>query len=174
MMHHSPKLARTTLTGQSDNPCVTPAKLQTGRLLGTFVLLIGLGGLACDFLRVPKEQSLNVHLLFGAVLLVAVTLGLFRAWHPPEGFDAGRFYTGARRLARWVYRLLYFMAGVRICLYVIDAGVLNRGLKAFSDLSAGHTLDDFQVYIGFGLLAVCLIRVCAMLTVARMSAREMS
>ncbi len=120
------------------------------------------------------DKILNVHWLFGAVLLAAVARSLFRAWRPPEGFDAGHFYICARRLARWVYRLLYFMAAVRICLYVIDAGVLNKGLKAFNELSSGRPLDDFQVYIGFGLLAVCLIRLSAMFTVARTPARGMT
>jgi hypothetical protein len=131
---------------QNDNPCITPAKLQAGVLIGTLVVLSGLGALACDFLRVPQPKILDVHWLFGAVLLAAVAWSLRKAWRSPEGFDAGRFYICARRLARWVYLLLYFMAAVRISLY----------------LSGGPTLDDFQVYIGFGLLAVCLIRVCAM------------
>lgn len=132
--------------GQNDNPCTKPAKLPAGVLIGALVLLIGLGSLACDFLRVPQHKILAVHWLFGAMLLAAVAWSLRKAWHSPEGFDAGRFYVCARRLARWVYLLLYFMAAVRICLY----------------LYAGRALDDFQVYLGFGLLAVCLIRVCAM------------
>ena len=63
-----------------------------------------------------------------------------------------------RQLARQVYVLLYVMAAVRLCLYFIEAAEARNAGHVFSYLARRGSLDDFHVYIGYGLAAACLIR----------------
>jgi len=145
-----------------------------GRLLGAAVFLLGLGSLLCDFLKVPPLRILNIHVLFGVVLLAVVVGSLLRAWPAPGESAADSFYCHTRRLARWVYGLLYVMAAARVCLYLANHDELNPHVTIFSRLTALDALKDFQQYIGVGLLAIVLIRLCAMLTMARASQREIA
>lgn len=133
-------------------------------LAGLLVLLIGLAALLGDSLKLPQPRILNVHLLFGVVLLAVVARGLLSKSHSLRDFRSEQFYLYTRQLARQVYILLYVMAGVRLCLYVIEAAETGNARRVFSYLSRPGSLDDFHVYIGYGLAAACLIRGTAMFT----------
>jgi cytochrome b561 len=128
------------------------------------VFLIGLAALLGDSLKLQQPRILNVHLLFGVVLLAVVARCLLIQAHSLRDSRGEQFYLYTRRLARQVYILLYAMAVVRLCLYVIEAAEAGNGRRVFSYLSRPGALDDFHVYIGYGLAAACLIRGTAMFT----------
>lgn len=110
------------------------------------VLSIGVLGLLSDFLQRPHYRILNIHVLFGVMLLSTVACELLHEWRSSMGNKSNDYYQFTRRLARRVYALLYIMAAVRLCLYVAGA----------------HSLEDFKIYIAFGAAAICVIRVSAM------------
>jgi hypothetical protein len=133
-------------------------------LPGLLVLLIGLAALLGDSLKLQQPRILNVHLLFGVALLAVVARCLLSTSHSLRDSRSEQFYLYTRQLARQVYILLYVMAGVRLCLYVIEAVEAGNGRRIFSYLSRPGSLDDFHVYIVYGLAAACLIRGTAMFT----------
>ncbi len=126
------------------------------------VFIIGMAALLGDSLKLPQPRILNVHLLFGAVLLAVVVRCLFIHSHSLRDSRSEQFYLYTRRLARQVYILLYVMAGVRLCLYGIEAAAAGNGHRIFGNLARPGSLDDFHVYLGYGLAAACLIRGTAM------------
>jgi hypothetical protein len=128
------------------------------------VFLIGLAALLGDSLKLQQPRILNVHLLFGVVLLAVVAHCLLSQSHSLRDSRSEQFYLYTRQLARQVYILLYIMAGVRLCFYVIEAAEAGNARSVFSYLSRPGSLDDFHVYIGYGLAAACLIRGTAMFT----------
>ncbi|MEJ0008299.1 MAG: hypothetical protein WDM77_18535 [Steroidobacteraceae bacterium] len=173
-MRPSQNSVQRTAADQSDDTCTAPTGLLAGRLLGAAVALLGLGSLLCDFLKLPQLKILNIHVLFGVVLLMAVARSLLLARPVPGVSGVDSFYFHTRRLARWVYGLLYLLAAVRICLYLVNNNESNRGPTMFNRFTTRGSVEDFQQYIGVVLLAICLIRLCAMLTMARASARHMA
>jgi hypothetical protein len=131
---------------------------------GMLVFLIGLGGLLSDSLKLHQPRFLNLHLLFGVVLLAVITRGLLKESHSLRDSCGDQFYLYTRRLARQVYSLLYVMAALRLCLYVVEGAEARNGGSVFSFLASRSSLDDFHAYIGYGLAAACLIRGTAMFT----------
>ena len=128
------------------------------------VLLIGLAALLGDSLKLQQPRILNGHLLFGVVLLAVVARCLLTQSHSLRDSRNEQFYLYTRQLARQVYILLYIMAAVRLCLYVIEAAEAGNARRVFSNLARPGSLDDFHVYIAYGLAAACLIRGVAMFT----------
>jgi hypothetical protein len=128
------------------------------------VLLIGLAALLGDSLKLQQPRILNGHLLFGVVLLAVVARCLLTRSHSLRDSRNEQFYLYTRQLARQVYILLYIMAAVRLCLYVIEAAEAGNARRVFSYLARPGSLDDFHVYIAYGLAAACLIRGVAMFT----------
>ena len=126
------------------------------------VFLIGLGGLLSDSLKLQQPRFLNAHLLFGVVLLAVITRRLLKASHSLRDPCGDQFYLHTRRLARQVYILLYTMAGLRLCLYVVEGAEARNAGRVFGYFAIRSSLDDFHVYLGYGLDAACLIRGTAM------------
>ena len=139
----------------------------TWPLTGMLVLAIGLGGLLIDSLRLPQPRMLNAHLIFGIALLGMVARNLLRESLSGADLPAQRYYLYTRHLARQVYLLLYVMAAVRICLYLVESAEAKSSGRAFSYVLMRSSLDDFHVYIGYGLLAACLIRGSTLLLAPR-------
>jgi cytochrome b561 len=131
-------------------------------LAALLVFFLGLAALLADSLKLQQPRILNVHLLFGVVLLAVVARCLLSHSHALRNSRSEQFYLYTRQLARQVYILLYVMAAVRLCLYVIEAAEAGNGRRVFSYLSRPGSLDDFHVYIAYGLAAACLIRGTAM------------
>ena len=134
---------------------------------GMLVLAIGLGGLLIDSLRVPQPRMLNAHLIFGIALLAVVTRNLLRESLSGGNSLAEHYYLYTRHLARQVYLLLYLLAAVRVCLYFVESAEAKTSGRAFSYVLMRSSLEDFHVYIGYGLVAACLIRGSTMLLVPR-------
>ena len=133
-------------------------------LVALLVFLIGLAALLGDSLKLQQPRILNVHLLFGVVLLAVIARCLLSKAHSLRDSRGEQFYLYTRQLARQVYILLYIMAGIRLCLYVIEAVEAGHARSVFSYLSRPGSGDDFHVYIAYGLAAACLIRGTAMFT----------
>jgi hypothetical protein len=133
-------------------------------LAGLLVFLIGLAALLGDSLKLQQPRILNVHLLFGVVLLAVVAHCLLTQAHALRNSRSEQFYLYTRWLARQVYTLLYVMAGVRLCFYVVEAAETGNARRVFSYLSRPGSLDDFHIYIAYGVAAACLIRGTAMFT----------
>lgn len=142
---------------------VTDDDVKDRRLTETIALTAGVIGLFSDFLQWPRHRILNVHLLFGVALLTAVARALIGKWRSTRGNSGNQYYLFTRWLARRVYRLLYVMAAVRLCFFAIEAYRAPTWAETFRYLGSGGSLQDFLVYIGYGFVAVCLIRMCAAL-----------
>jgi hypothetical protein len=136
-------------------------------LAGMLVLIVGLIGLLSDSLKLQQPRILNVHLLFGVLLLAVVARSLFNAAHALRGASWDQFHRYTRGLARQVYILLYVLAAVRLCLYVIEGAESENGALAFCCFSRSGSLDYIQIYIAYGIAAICLIRGSALFTAPR-------
>jgi hypothetical protein len=125
------------------------------------VLFVGVVGLVSDYLRWPHYRILNIHLLFGGMLLTSVVRALLREWHASRCNCDSHYYLFTRCLARGVYVLLYLMAALRLCLYIAAGrGAATKDL--ISDFVARqHSLEDFQIYIAYAAAVVFLIRIFA-------------
>jgi len=132
----------------------TPAPLlSTG--LAAAAVLGGAFGLFCDSGRPAADLPLRleIHLLFGLLLSLAIVDDFRRMNHqpamPPPAPDIL-----ARRLARRVYLVLYLLAGLQLARGWAD--YLFRG--APFDLAS---VEILQPYLGCGIANLVLIRVLA-------------
>ena len=119
------------------------------------LLVLGLIALLGDFLRLPRLQ-VTLHLAFGTMLLATTAYGLWMALAAPSETRGDEFYWRTRQQARRIYFLLYAMAAIRLCFFFVErfAGTCSPTCAAATPRSA----QDFLVYVGFGALAVGLIR----------------
>ncbi len=120
---------------------------------------MGLIALVGDHLHWAQPKIFNMHLLFGVILAATVARSLQIAWH--SGLDAVQYHLHTRRLARWVYLLLYVLAAVRLGLAAIAGNTNADHLDHLRHLARDDSLSDFQVYIGYAFVAILVIRMCS-------------
>lgn len=71
---------------------------------------------------------------------------------------SAEFYAHARRLTRWVYILLYPLAGVRLSLYLFEIVATSFNPHVHNSVSRVRLLGDFQIYIAYGVIPLWVIR----------------
>ena len=109
-----------------------------------------------DRVHWTQVPFVNIHLLFGAVLIATVGRCLQGAWRCR--LDALHYHLYTRHLARRVYLLLYVLAAVRLSFSVL-AGIVNADHSdVLRHLARDESLTDFQIYIGYAFAAILIIR----------------
>lgn len=105
-------------------------------------------------LRQILESWINIHALFGVLLLgLVLAQAQWRNRHPP-GMLPTDIREWSRRLSRMVFLLLYVVIGVRQAIGLINI-VCQCGRVGL------NAKDDFRMFLATGLLMVIGVRVLA-------------
>ena len=143
--------------------CLSMLALRSGlpiwrpRLCGALVLLVGVIGLSCDFLQVAQPRFFDIHLLFGTLVSLTVSTLLLQQ-RQILAKDADRFYAYTRGVTRWVYLLLYALAGFRLSLNLLDAATRSPGIAAAHPIASAQPLGDFKLYVLYTVIPFWCIR----------------
>lgn len=135
-------------------------------LVAALVLTLGVASVSADCLNLTQPAVFNLHLLFGFCLWLAVGGSLLRQRRNSEFGSAAGYYEYSRRLSRWVYILLYLLAGVRLAFHLSE--LMNYSAAHGNGASiAPRSLDDFQIYIGYALVPLWVMRILVCYVPAR-------
>jgi cytochrome b561 len=142
---------------------------QRGHLgMACLVVVVGAYGQIHDALLPPASPWSDLHLGFGALLLCTIALRLRAAMRHFAVTPAADLRSSTRQLARPVYFLLYALAGLReladISVYLGHGGTFDLGWIVVGNHGVGSppmlpTMESFQVYVGYGLVAIVAIRI---------------
>ncbi len=118
------------------------------------VVVVGILGLVVDSWPIPLPHGANLHALFGLLLWVAVVVRFYRRLRQSPRMRPTDIREFSRHLSRLVYLLLYVLMFVNLAI-----GTLRAALK-HTDIGAA---EDFQSYLGYGLVALITIHALAAL-----------
>jgi hypothetical protein len=125
------------------------------RLLAIVVFVVGVFGQLHDSWANPTQSSgFNVHALFGFLLCGSIVVRFFgrlAGFASPAPLSPQEVGALTRRLTRLVYLLLYSLLGAKEIVGIVKS--LRQG-------GAIMHLEDFQIYLAYGLLALIIIRIC--------------
>jgi cytochrome b561 len=117
------------------------------------VVAVGIVGQIRDSsAKPPFEPWLNVHALFGLLLCTSIIARFYWLSQRSAVVPQIEINAFARRLSRMVYLLLYGLLGVK---QIINITIKTHHPTLFAPV------EDFQVYLAYGLLALVLIHVLA-------------
>jgi cytochrome b561 len=120
--------------------------------LAPLVVLVGILGVIHDSWPGSLPHRGNLHVLFGVLLLVCVVARFYGRMHQTPRMVLADIRPFSRHLARLVYLLLYVLMFCRLIMNVASAAPPGAVLRAD---------EDFQSYLGFGVLALVTIHVLA-------------
>jgi hypothetical protein len=135
------------------------------------VVTVGAAGLvAHSWLRAFVEAWMNIHCLFASLLCGWVILRYQSGVRWSPGMPPNDVRELFRGLSRSVYLVLYAVIAARqiICLAssightgTIDFSLFDERVGNGPDSSAFDPHDDFQVFLGSGLVVLAILRVAA-------------
>jgi cytochrome b561 len=150
--------------------------------MALLVVLVGTMGLIThSWVRQVVESWINIHLLFGLLLCGWVIVRYrWRVNNSPCMLpsDVRGF---ARQQSRIVYLVLYSVIGVRLCFGVVsymwhggaaDLSLFDERVFNGPDSKAFNPKDDFQLFLGSGILALAVVRVTAFRFWLRVTKRQ--
>jgi cytochrome b561 len=119
------------------------------------VVVVGIVGLLRDSgTKSIPESWLNVHALFGLLLCVSITTRFYRGMKHPALVPSIDIDVFTRHVSRMVYLLLYGLLGAK---QIIDiATFLLHGGGFDFHRTILTPIEDFQVYVAYGMLALML------------------
>jgi hypothetical protein len=116
------------------------------------VVLVGTLGVIRDSWPGSLPHRGNLHVLFGVLLLACVVARFYGRMHQTPRMGLADLRPFSRHLARLVYLLLYVLMFCRLIMDVASAAPPWAILRAD---------EDFQSYLGCGVLALVTIRALA-------------
>jgi cytochrome b561 len=135
------------------------------------VLVVGIFGLLRDSWAKPALESwFNVHALFGLLLCLSVVARFYWGLRRPALVSPIDLDAFTRHLSRMVYLLLYGLMGAKqligIATFLWHGGTFDFGWFQVNPRIAHHrtifaSVEDFQVYLAYGVLALIIIHVLA-------------
>lgn len=121
------------------------------------IVLSGCADLLQDFAFAPFFQPWSIlHVLFGLLLSGQVYLRFSYVTRHGQPTSPAGIRTFVRRQSRFIYLILYGLAGLDL---VLQGARVNAGPRPVP----WEPLDNFKIYLFFGVTALCVVRALATL-----------
>jgi len=128
----------------------------TGIRVATPVLGVGFVALYCEHTGISPLLTETVRVLFGMVACTAIAAVLITGAADLADQPTLELHRFTRLVSRWVYVLIYILAIVRVCFYVLDS---NQGRGShYLHHPVVRSPDDFQTYLWCCIIPLWSIR----------------